>query len=399
MNWSHQVKILNEYAQKFDSEINNFDKHTSIKELAKKFETISNNSFRNVKNDFTYWTQTNSTNMTSDAKIEIENQANIYAKVFANKKVRRKHLLNIIHPDKINYLIRDFEKETQDKAREKIFICTSKIISTNMSLMDSMELLYKHIAHINNSNVFKCICAKLKIDEEKTNIMIKYFDTKQIYQNQTNSTDFNFASLFSKEIIYFVNEFNRLNSYETPIRWIKEIFNTIYLSISTFVSTEIVNKLNDVIQTQIDLIRQNYLSKIGLNMSNVHDIKSDNSTLILLAQKLIESNEQLKELNDTLKMFLEDNNEYLYCINNINTITLGETIKILKNSHNTNTNISLFCEYFFELEKKLPILFQYMYAQKFNVSETNYIRFSISTNIDFEMIAMQEYERIKYNIV
>jgi hypothetical protein len=104
MNWQDQVNILNNLVSKFSNEYNNFNSRTNLMEHLDKFNNLCDGACKS----YTYNITLNPTNSTNTSNIvDGKNSTNTNKKknklnIFGDKKIKRKHLLNKIHPDKLS---------------------------------------------------------------------------------------------------------------------------------------------------------------------------------------------------------------------------------------------------------------------------------------------------------
>lgn len=158
-------------------------------------------------------------------KINIENETYIPKNEHTSnnifKGIKRKHLLRIIHPDKINNSNIDNE--------EKVILikCCTKIISNNMNIQNGLQLIHK-----NSINGFQFICDKLKLREEH----IKLIKDVKIYDD--------IEPTFNEQLIIFAD---LLNNKISTIGLIKIVINQCILVFTTIMRNifENINLRND----------------------------------------------------------------------------------------------------------------------------------------------------------
>ena len=368
MDWKHQTEILHKYTNEFIVKLNNFNKCTNMIEICNKFNTINKQNLS--VNYFDIFTNLNNTNIDKLNNNEIESTNNTIENIIGIK-IKRKHLLKKIHPDKIYFSIEKIKKQRNDETNltfnyedetNKIILCTTKIISDKLNILDSFELLYK------NTILFDDICNELKIEKEQIKKLKLFMDKKNIVGVN------NFASLFSGELCFFISMFNYFNEIKSVDGQIKIYFNSIYLNIITYLDNNIFNKIHDK-YTEYDNM------KFNLNYND--KITKEQLEMFFCNDKITK---------EQLEMFYEDNIRYLHFLENTNDIQIFQLIEIFKED-----NIE-FYDNMKQLEKNLPILYESICNLKIEKYGEKYFYFGKLDNLTLNMIASNEYNRIAYKV-
>ena len=413
MNWNEQSKILKKSVEQITTELDNFDKKTDILEFVDKFKNInSNTSFNLVKINLNLNsksksnananantntnTNTNANENANTNKIDNENKF-----LFGDKKIKRKYLMKKIHPDKLNFTINKiknvikykdlklFESCNFDEEFINISKCVVKILSENLNIMDSLQLLSK------NSKLFRYICLELEMSEIQINKLEENFGS-----NPTKSPMINkFSQVnFSDEILNFVTIFNFMKDFESTNKQIKLYFNLIYDDLVSYFKDNVFhniiskNKILNILKD--DKLRQSNDLERNINrLTYTYDdlwktkINSENDKI----------SENINELNEQILMFREENHIYLVGESVLSTLSLKDFIEIYKDIGKKNKQIY---KYFNELEKKLPIFYEYISKIKLSSYSSSYYRFPSYYDLvlDFELVANQEISRTKFSI-
>ena len=129
MDFDKQKKILQRLNEEYNRDVLNFNKFIG-------FEINNNDIFNTYSNQyFNYQSESNQSESNQTNSSELD-----YPELKFNFK--RKHLLKIIHPDKINYLInseiQNINKSTFDTNKQLLANCVSNILSNNLNLVESL---------------------------------------------------------------------------------------------------------------------------------------------------------------------------------------------------------------------------------------------------------------------
>lgn len=386
MDFNTHIKTLNKFAKEFDIQMKNFNFHTDIYNLNNKsFELNNNKNNMEIKTYNIDYDKISNSNNFSDLFMFIE-----------DKKLKRKHLLKKIHPDKINFLITKIKLNHNihniDFDFEIVVIskCVRKIISENLNIMDGLKLLYIQ------TKLFDFICEDIGFNLFQINKLKNYF-------NSTNQTQFNskqntselndidecFISLFPDDIINFVNTFNIFASIKSFRNQIKIIFNSIYTQIQIYVE-KIINSIE----------------KIYIGYKKINSEKKSLFDSYLIYDKYDDIYNKLREirkneynmLTEQLNMYKEEFRIQLHIYNL--TVTNNdnmETLKSLLKHYKFIGKNKNFYEYLDELEKKLPIFYEGIMNIKL-VKYLSFICLPYSYELDFSQIAKEEIDKVKYGI-
>ena len=357
MDFNKQKKILQKLNEEYNKTTLNFNKFVNIQN----YVDIDNN----IKFNTNYTNQTN-TNQ-SDEKINNE-----FEYIDLKFNFKRKDLLKIIHPDKINYLINSNQQITNpnifENNKQLLANCVSNILSNNLNLVDSLILLNKTFnqntinEQTQQTNIFDKICSILKMTTEQINF---------IKNMALNNDVITFVSNFDKEIVNFVDEFNESN--RNIIDHIKNQLNTIYLNFYikiNSIGSKIIENAQRIIseQSNYEYTYKTWKNNLGLQS-------------------------HLKEKYKTYVETFNENKFYYVLYENIEHLKVFDIIKLCA-KHNIPDAIIL-NEYLDKLKYDLPYLYN-----KIANTYLNYTSWSISIQnsfyCNFDDIAKNEYNRFKF---
>jgi hypothetical protein len=398
MNWNDQVEILNKKIRQFNTELFHFEKHTNISEFVNKFDNIILENQSNfvkldldldLNNNFTFHTpcfniQTNET--------KIKQNKNL----FGNFKIKRKHLMKKIHPDKLvitmekikniikNQNLKLFESCDFDEESTKISQCVIKMLSENLNIMDCLKLLNS------NTKLFGYICMELKMSPE-------HIDKLGSQLNDfTNICSFSNAN-FSSEIIDFVNKFNSMAYIESLnkqiLLYLHKIYEKLVIHIKKNIYEQIINKKKII----DELKKEKTVLSFRLEISKLDSkFKFDNECKKELEDEITKTFENINVLDEQMQMFTEDNSIYLVGESVLSELNLGNFIEIYKDISEKNKLIYMV---FKELENKLPIFYEFVS----NIKGSYYklgcdFPYYFMMEDKFEYIVNQEIFRTKFNI-
>ena len=396
MNLQEQVDILNNLVSKFSNEYNNLNSQTNLINHLDKFNKLCNVGYTT----YTIYTHdiksTNSTNPINSAdqtntnrnRNRNRNKLN-KLNIFGDKKIKRKHLLNKIHPDKLystmgrikNKLVGtnpEFVKTFNfDEEQKKISSCVVKILSNKLNIFDSFKLLNLNI----NEIIFDNLCLLFGLNTNQINELKLVLDgNNDGTEHNTRSNIMNFEANFSPQIVNFVNSFNTMNLLQSPEHQMSQTLVSIYNLIKNFVNNNVFKKIYSIIETLNELKTKRKKIEIEINKT---DNKMDN---------LIE---KFKELKETINMCNEENKHYIVIANNISNKTIGDIIGELANLTNKN---KLLYSYFDELKKDLPYFYQFINLMKIEKITDTYYTLPILVNNMIMDITKLEISRIKFKI-
>lgn len=396
MDFNTHVKTLNKFAQEFDIQMKNFNFHTDIYNLNNKSLKL-NDEENNVE------IRTYDINWDNTFKPDPNNFSDLF-EFIKNKKLKRKHLLKKIHPDKINFLITKIKSKSNipninwDFEIDIISKCVGKIISENLGIMDGLKLL-----HI-QTKLFDFICGDIGFNLEHIDQLKLYFNTttQTQTQTQTNSNpspspselddlDVCFESLFSNDIINFVDTFNALSFIKSFPNQIKIIFDSIYTQINEYITKKIIQPI-EKIHLEYENINRQKKSCFDLNLK--YNDYNDN----IYGNFKEKRKNEYDILTEQLDMYKEEFRIQLMIYENIlgNDDNVGTMSSLLEQYKFLSTN-SDFYEYLDELEKKLPIFYEEIMGLKLK-KYYSFIELPWSHELDFSQIAKAEIDRIKYRV-
>lgn len=387
MNWNKQVDILNKNLNNIVNDLNIFDKNTDINFFAKKFTNICSG------NDIVYGiilnpdnntiSYVNNTNTNTNTNIDI-------SKLFIEKKIKRKHLMKKIHPDKLEFTInkikniikkKDFKLfESCDFDEEKTIIskCVIKILSENTNIIESLKLLYT------NTKLFRYICEDLDISNKQIDKFTEYF-------NSTNLPDINIFSreLFSNEILQFIDTFNAISEINSLHKQVKKNLMYIYEQIINYLELKIIaiiyekkREISELIKNKDDLIR-----KLNREKDYKHTSIDTIETI----------SEKINQITEQINMFKEENCIYLDGYAKLSSLTIVNFIEIYKNISTQSFDLN---ECLIQLGNKLPIFYGFLNKIRLEYFYEYTFKFSYTYQLEdnFNEIATQEISRIKLKI-
>jgi len=394
MNWQEQINKLNNLTSKFVNEYDNFNKHTNLIKHLDKFNKLCNGYFELDNIDLNLMNKTNKISQTNQTS-----QTN--SNLIGNKKIKRKHLLKLIHPDKLsgtinrikNKLIKTNQEQILnfDDEENKIKLCVTKIISDKLDIFNCFRLLKKNI----NILIFDNLCLLLKLDTEQIDLV-----DSNIYEIKEKK----FESNFSPDIIKFVNTFNNMCILKSPPHQISQIFVSINDLIKIFIEDNIFKKMYHVTMILNDLEEEKKLINIKLDGEmNANDkyykfesnYKLESNYLKESNDKIINLLKNLKEIEESILMYREENIHYINIISNISNITVGNIIHDLAFLNDKNKLMYL---YFNELKKDLAYLHEYICSRNIvKITDRYYYVPPIDKSISLEL-ANLEISKIKFSI-
>jgi hypothetical protein len=391
MSVLEQNNILNNYYIEFFNEYNNFNKITNINEHLEKINVLCDGKCK--LSIFTL----NTTNESTNESINTTNESNNKSNIFGDKKIKRKHLLNKIHPDKLsrtmsvikNKLVKtnqEFTKIFDFNEEERIIsLCVVKIISNKLNIIDCFKLLEKNI----NQHIFDNLCLLFGLNTNQ-------IDKLKITLRDINNLDVNkknFESNFSQDIVNFINSFNKLNMLKSPEYQISYTFKSIFDLIKNYIIDNIFKKMYFInyiinnIDNEIKIININYnyeLEKSKIYSNNNKNISNINNLF-----------EKRNELYESSLMFNDENKIFINVIKDISNKTIYD---IIYNLIEYNVKIKSIYLYLEQLKKDLPYFYEYLNSIKITkISESYYIIPSMNCDKSME-IAKLEMLKVKLSI-
>lgn len=404
MNWNEQVKLLNETINRITNDIGNFEKHTNIFDLVEKFNKIGSNQY--IKFSKITFNNGNYTNDYNQENKNVNNQ-NIQTNdkfLTEGKKIKRKHLMKKIHPDKLNFTIKKikniikhkdltlFESCDFDYEGKKISQCVVKILSENLNVTDSLKLLKS------NTKLFKYVCAEIEMTQEQID---KFEENINTDKNFSNTKIFS-NTIFSNEVINFVNNYNLMTQIESLNKQVLSNLKIIYDDIKSYIENKIYEKIiqkkkiikdleNEKRNLSYDLDHKKSMIKI----SSYTDYYENR-----LTNDILKISEEIKVIEEQIQMFTEENRIYLVQDEILSQFSIKNFIEIYKDIDNKS---NLVYKYYMELEKKLPIFYKFISGIVVGqyTSCNNYscgLPYSYQLTNDFEWITEQEITRVKFEI-
>ncbi len=190
-----------------------------------------------------------------------------------------------------------------------------------------------------------------------------------------------------------------MNLLQSAEHQISQILKSIYDSIKNFLEHNMFKKIYFVIETLTDFeIKKNRiniklneaieLNKLYFKHKSYDDINNTNNEINNLFEKL-------KEFEETINMFCEENKHYIVIANDISNKTIGDIICELSNLTEKNNKLYL---YFDELKKDLPYFYQFANLIKIKKISDTYYSLPYITSRMIEDITKSEISRIKFKI-
>lgn len=417
MNWQEQVNILNNQVSKFSNELNNFNSRTNLIEHFDRFNKLCDYKYYEHNITINPINSTNMSNITNGQNSS--NSTKLYKKknklnIFGDKKIKRKHLLNKIHPDKLHGTISiiknklvvtnsEFVKTFNfDDEHKKISSCVVKILSDKLNIVDSFKLLKLNI----DKTIFDNLCLLFglntnQIKELKLVLDGKTNDCGDDMEDTYGSNKITFEANFSPDIVDFVNSFNTMNLLQSPEHHISQTLISIYNLIKDFIMNNIFKKIYSIIETlnnfETKIKRIEIEIEINGTMELIRMYHKHKST-----DKLNDTNnkidnifEEFKQLEETINMYGEENRHYIVIAKDISNKTIGDIICELANLTEKNRLLHL---YFCELKKDLQYFHQFINLTKIEkISDTFYSIPYITDNLIKETTKL-EISRIKFKI-
>lgn len=399
MNWQEQVNILNNLVSKFSYEYNNFNSRTNLINHLDKFNKLCDGYYityrYNVNPSHNSTNQTNSINSTNQINSTKLN-------IFGDKKIKRKHLLNKIHPDKLsgtmekikNKLVstnHEFVKTFNfDEEQKKISSCVIKILSDKLNIDDSFKLLKLNI----DEKIFDNLCLLFGLNTNQINELKLVLDGNGngTEPNTISSNKMSFEANFSPDIVNFVNSFNSLNLLQSPENQISQILVSIYNLINNYIKDNVFKKIYSIIENLNEFELEKKKIKIKLNetieINKIHMKLKTNNEMDNLIDKF-------KELEENIKMCNEENKHYIVIANNISNKTIGNIICELANL--TKKNFLLY-SYFEELKNGLPYFYQFINLIKIEKITDTYYTIPFQVDNMIMDVTKLEISRVKFEI-
>lgn len=416
MNWQEQDNILNNLVSKFSNEYNNFNSRTNLMEHLDRFNKLCNYK------SYTYNITINQINLTNMSNITDEknssNSTKSYKKknklnIFGDKKIKRKHLLNKIHPDKLsntmsrikNKLVGtnpEFVKTFNfDDEHKKISSCVVKILSDKLNIVDAFKLLELNI----HEKIFDNLCLLFGLNTNQIKHLKFILDgkTDDSIEDDYGSNKMTFKENFSPDIVNFVNSFNTMNLLQSPEHQISQTLTSIYDLIKDFIIDNVFKKIYSIIETLNDSETKRKRIEIELNGTiELNRIYWKHKSTDEINDKLNKTNneidnlfEKFKQLEETINMCCEENKHYLAIANDISNKTIGDIICELANLTEKNKLLLL---YFCQLKKDLPHFYQFINSTKIEKITDTYYSFPYIVDNMIGKITRLEMSRIKFEI-
>lgn len=390
MNWNKQVEILNKNVNKIINDLNIFDKNTDINFFVKKFTNICskidivNEMIFNIDNNTISYIN-NTDNDTNNTNIN-----NDISKLFVEKKIKRKHLMKKIHPDKLKFTINKikniikkndlnlFESCDFDKETSIISNCVVKILSENMNIINSLKLLYT------NTKLFRYICEDLKVSNLQIDKFIEYF-------NSNNLSGINIFSreIFSKEILQFVDTFNAISEINSLHKQVKKNLMYIYEQIVYYLEFKIIKKIYDKKNNLSESLRdKDYLVR-KLDREKDYKYKSIDTIEII--------SDEINQITEQINMFKEENYIYLDKYEKLSSLTIVNFIEIYKNINTDSFDLN---QCLVHLRIKLPIFYGFLNKLGLEYFSEYHSKFYKAYQLEdyFNEITTQEISRINLKI-
>ena len=401
MNWNEQVKLLNKSINLITGEINNFEKKTDISNYVLKFSNINS-----TKNSINY-TKINFNNNGYNFDKKIDNiktssnltQNNILTKdkvLTGEKKIKRKHLMTKIHPDKLDNTVNKikniikhkdlklFECCDFDNESKKISQCVVKILSENLNIMDSLKLLKS------NTKLFRYICEDLEMNQEQID---KFEENSDGFSNSNTFSN----TIFSDEIINFVNNFNLMTQIKSVNEQVLSYLQCIYTEITTYIKNQIYKKILEKKNIIIELEREKkyLLNDLKFKQDRIGYLYFDNNKNEL-NNDIIKISEKINEFEERIQMCKEENYIYLVQDEILSQLNVKDFISIYKDINNKS---KLVYKYFVELEEKLPIFHKFI-SKIVGKYYSSFCNFPNSYELDdkLKQITEEEISRVKFSI-
>jgi galactitol-specific phosphotransferase system IIB component len=414
MNWNEQVKLLNETINRITIEIENFEKHTNIFDLVEKFNKIGpDQHVKFIKIAFDNDKYTNDYYQ-ANKNINSQNIQTIDKFLSGGKKIKRKHLMKKIHPDKLDFTIKKikniikhkdlilFESCDFDEEKKKISQCVIKILSENLNIIDCLKLLRS------NTKLFKYICNEIEMTQEQID---KFEENNNNYKIFSNTNTFS-NTIFSNEVINFVNNYNLMTQIESLNKQVLSNLKIIYDSIKHYIENNIYENIikkkkiiKDLEKEKRDLLfdldyKKNMI-KNPSSLSDLHYTIRNSSSLSdyyinNLKNDILKISEKINVIEEQIHMFTEENRIFLVQDEILSQFSIKNFIEVYKNIDDKS---NIVYEYFMELKKKLPIFYEFIsgIVGRYSSYSTGLV-YSYQLTNEFELITEQEIARLNFSI-
>jgi hypothetical protein len=348
-----QKEILRRLTEEYQNDVTNYNKFANINNYVKQNHEKQNNDKSSYESYFKSYIFDTIDDINDD--IDNINDSNIkFNNIEFNFK--RKHLLKIIHPDKIHFLFELNISNNELETNKKIIVeCVTEILSKKLNLVNSLVLLCQ------KSDIFIQICKKMKMTTEQIDFI------KNISHDNTNCS---FDSYFDSEMVKFINGYNK-----SKCNIIDHINSQIYTIVKKFrelfdeFGRELYKCTNEVINEE-----RSYLS-VKQSWDGKHFM-----------------NDKLKEYYDSyIEMFNKYKLQYaIYTqILNKDKITIYDFVEIC---YDTKINTELH-DFLLNVKNDFPYLYKLII--KLPIEITTY-SITMPYIMSFGNIPKQEYNRYKY---